>query len=150
MKNEFPKILVVDDDYNSFFLIKELLSNYNIDVLYASSGIDAIDQCKKDSTISLIFMDIKMKGINGVETALHIKDFRKDTPIIFQTAYAKDFAKDIFMKSIGNGFLEKPIKKDVLINEVKKHMNINININHVSNKIEPGFSFRNVFSLIFS
>ncbi len=147
MKNNNPKILVVEDDFNSFSLIKEILSSFNINVLYASCGIEAFEQCVKNNDILLILMDIKLKGINGFETALHIKSIRKEIPIIFQTTYAKDFAKDGLMAKIGNGYIEKPIKTDTLLQEVKKH--IDINVNNISPKKAQRFTFNNIFSFLF-
>jgi CheY-like chemotaxis protein len=146
MKNDKEKLLVVDDDFNNYIIIKELLSKYNIIVLYASCGIEAFEQCLNNN-LALILMDIRMKGINGFETALHIKSIRKNIPIVFQTAYAKDFAKDDLMKNIGNGFLEKPIKTDTLLQEVKKY--ININLNDVPLKKESSIKLKNIFSFLF-
>lgn len=152
MKNEIPKILVVDDEIYNFKLISEILHRFDVNVLHASCGSEAIEQCMKNSDISLIFMDIRMKGMNGFEVAEKILGFRKNVPIVFQTAYAKDFLKDEFMISMDCGYLEKPIKKDKLIIEVKKHINLSLKIeaDTIPNKKEPSFSFRNVFSLIFS
>lgn len=148
MKTDNPKILVVDDEYNNFYYIKELLSNFNINVLYASCGIEAFEQCIKNPNIVLILMDIKLKGINGFETALHIKSIRKDIPIIFQTAYAKDFAKDEFMTNIGNGFIEKPFKKDILYSEIEKHTKLNLNKN-VNLKKNKTFKLSKIFTSLF-
>jgi CheY-like chemotaxis protein len=147
-----PIILVVDDEIYNYRLISDILHRYNVNVLYANCGSEAIEQCMKNSNISLIFMDIRMKGMNGFEVAEKIYGFRRNIPIVFQTAYAKDFLKDDLMISMDCGYLEKPIKKDMLINEVKKHINLSLKLNAdtIPIKKEPGFSFRNVFSLIFS
>jgi CheY-like chemotaxis protein len=115
--------------------------------LYAGCGIEAFEQCVKNHDILLILMDIKLKGINGFETALHIKSIRKEIPIVFQTAYAKDFAKDDLMTKIGNGYIEKPIKTDTLLQEVKKY--ININAYNFSLKKEQKFKLHNIFSFLF-
>lgn len=152
MKNNTPKILVVDDEIYNYRLISEILHRFDVNVLHANCGSEAIEQCMKNSDISLIFMDIRMKGMNGFEVAEKIYGFRRNIPIVFQTAYAKDFLKDEFMISMECGYLEKPIKKDKLILEVKKHINLSLKLNtdNIPNKKEPSFSFRNVFSLIFS
>ncbi len=147
MRKDYQKILVVDDDNYNYILIKEILNKYKIEFSYASCGSEAIEFCIKDKQIDLILMDIKMKGMNGFETALHIKGFRKDIPILFQTAFAKEFNKDELMKSIGNGYIEKPIKRDVLINEISKHIVLVITNNTETNQDanQKGKSF---FSLV--
>ncbi|MBI5541010.1 MAG: response regulator [Bacteroidia bacterium] len=148
MKTHNKSILIVDDQFINFYLIKELLANYKINVIYASCGIEAYEQCLKNENIALVFMDIKMKGINGFETAIHIKNIRKNLPIVFQTSYAKEFLKDELMNKIGNGFLEKPIKKETLLNEIKKHTNIEFNNyvdNNINQKKRKGF-FHNILN----
>ena len=120
MKKDMHKILVVDDDYTHYILTREQLNSFNVEVVYASCGSEAIENCIKDDQISLVLMDVKMKGMNGFETALHIKGFRKNLPILFQTAFAKEFNKDELMKSIGNGYMLKPIGKELLISEIMK------------------------------
>lgn len=136
MKTHNQNILIVDDEFNNFQLIKEILANYKINVLYASCGIEAYEQCLKNENIAIVFMDIKMKGINGFETAIQIKNIRKDLPIIFQTAYAKEFLKDELMNKIGNGFLEKPIRKEILLSEIKRHTNIELNNSSNQKKVK--------------
>jgi CheY-like chemotaxis protein len=152
MKSNTPKILVVDDEFYNYRLISEILCRFDVNLIHANCGSEAIEQCKKNSDISLIFMDIRMKGMNGFEVAEKIYGFRRNIPIVFQTAYAKDFLKDDLMISMDCGYLEKPIKKDMLINEVKKHINLSLKLNAdtIPIKKESSFSLRNVFSLIFS
>jgi len=126
MKPTNKQVLVVDDDYNCYYLIEELLSNYNVDVIYENSGPSAMQFCLKNNPIDLVLMDVKMKEMNGFETALHIKGINKSIPIVFQTAYAREFKKDEFMKNIGNGYIEKPFQKEQLINEVKLFIEIDL------------------------
>lgn len=126
MKKDNYNVLVVDDDFISYLLIKEMLSPYKLSLLYADCGSQAIKTCINNDDISLIFMDVKMKGMNGFETASFIKNFRKNVPIIFQTAYAEAFSSDEFMLQIGNGYIEKPIKKTKLMNEVNKYLSLEL------------------------
>lgn len=143
MKKDNYNILVVDDDFISYLLIKEMLSEYKISLLYADCGSQAIKTCINNDDISLIFMDIKMKGMNGFETASFIKNFRKNVPIIFQTAYAESFSSDEFMLQIGNGYIEKPIKKVKLFNEINKYLDIDL----IESKIINSETLRKRFSI---
>jgi len=159
MKKDNYTVLVVDDDFISYLLIKEMLSPFKIDLLYANCGSSAIKTCINNDDISLIFMDIKMKGMNGFETASFIKGFRKNVPIVFQTAYAEEFSHDAFMIQIGSGYIEKPIKKTTLMNEVNKYLNLEIKkttiknekITFLNKKISFGELFKKLnFSLSFN
>lgn len=150
MKKDNYTVLVVDDDYISYLLIKEILSPYKIDLLYANCGSQAIKTCINNDDILLIFMDIKMKGMNGFETASFIKNFRKTVPIIFQTAYAEEFSNDPFMLQIGNGYIEKPIKKIKLIDEVNKYFNLDIlKTNNSNNEIVTSVKKKISFGVLF-
>lgn len=145
MKTLIPKLLVVDDDINSFKLISAYLSDFQSEIIYASCGPDAIAECKRNKDFSLIFMDINMAGMNGFEAAEKIQDFCKNIPIIYQTAYAKEFINDELMMSLGCGYLEKPIKKEKLIHELKKHISLHSKANSKS-----GHSLRNILTSMFT
>ncbi len=65
-------ILVVDDDMALRETLQEILTDEGRNVVTAEDGFDAIEQVNH-APFSLIFMDIQMPGINGVETFLRIK-----------------------------------------------------------------------------
>lgn len=150
MKKLNPKILVVDDEIYNFRLIHAILYSYQAEVIYASNGKEAIELCKSNFDISLVLMDIRMKGLNGFETAQKILAFRNNMPIIYQTAYAKDFLMDDLMISLSSNYIEKPIKKEKLITEIRRHIRLVIKTDTTPLKIETGFSFRTMFSSMFS
>lgn len=58
------------------------------DTITAGSGEEAIEICRNNSSIDLVLMDIKMPGLNGYQALEKIRSFRKDLPVIAQTAYA--------------------------------------------------------------
>lgn len=124
MNNSIPKVMVVDDDINNCKLIEEYLLPYRIDVIIATSGIQAIEICSKNPGISLILMDILMRDMNGFQTAEKIQKIRKDIRIVYQTAYANDFLSDELMKNLVCGYIEKPIKRKTLLAEIGKYVEI--------------------------
>jgi len=141
--------LVVDDETVNCKLIEEYLKSYNIEVLVAGSGLQAIEQCRRNPDISVILMDILMREMNGFQAAEIIQNLRKDIVIIFQTAYANEFLKDELMKNLACGYIEKPIRKEVLLNEVGKYINITRKEMPVLVKSKRSFSLMNIFSLLF-
>ncbi len=151
MAHNIHKILVVDDEITSYLLITEILSKYNVNVLYASCGSEALEQCVTHSDISLVFMDIKMRVMNGFEVARKISAFRKGLPIVFQTAFAKEFLKEEYMTELGCGYMEKPIKKNILLTEIQKHINISLKttINNVVNIPKQKNIFKTIFCYLF-
>ncbi len=80
-------ILIVDDVISNTHLLKLMLKK-KADTITAGSGEEAIEICRNNSSIDLVLMDIKMPGLNGYQALKKIRSFRKDLPVIAQTAYA--------------------------------------------------------------
>jgi len=115
-------ILVVEDEEFNRIYFEELLNHLQCKVLVASNGLEAIDICKKHNDIDLVLMDIKMPLMDGYETTQTIKKLRPNLPIIAQTAFAMLGDKN---KSLENGcddYISKPVKKDVFIKLLQKHL----------------------------
>jgi CheY-like chemotaxis protein len=68
-------------------------------------------------------MDIKMPVIDGLEAIAEIKKFKKDLPIIVQTAYAMPEDRDKTFAAGGDDHLTKPINPEELFNTISKYMN---------------------------
>jgi len=115
------KIMVVDDEENIRFLYKEELMDEGYDVILAASGEEAIDMLGTNEP-DLVTLDIKMPGMDGIETLRKIKEINKDIPVVLCTAYGQykqDFsswASDAYvvksadlaeLKSVVRGILDK-------------------------------------------
>ena len=87
MKKEKPvcKILTVDDEMGIDSFFYEFFSARNYEVLYAESGKEAIEIVKKDKP-QIVLLDVKMKGMDGIETLKEIKEIDKDVVVIMVTA----------------------------------------------------------------
>lgn len=81
-------ILVVDDEENIRFLYKEELIDEGYDVILASGGAEALELLKTKKP-DLITLDIKMPGMDGIETLRKIKKIDKNVPVILCTAYGQ-------------------------------------------------------------
>lgn len=81
-----PKILVVDDESSIRLLYKEEFTDEGFEVLTASSGLEAIEMIKADRP-DIVTLDIKMVGLDGLETLARIRQFDLELPIILCTAY---------------------------------------------------------------
>jgi len=87
--NEKLKILVVDDDRRMVKTIGDILRAKGFDVDLAYSGEEAVAKVQSDVP-DCVLMDIKMPGINGVETLKLIRDVSPDIPVVLMSAYATD------------------------------------------------------------
>ena len=114
-------ILIVDDTEDNLFFIKEILIKLNAEIYTVDNGTDAIEIANEKNP-DLILMDILLPDIDGLTASKKILEKNPDAKIIIQSAYSsneeKSYAKEINCVD----FLTKPIKKNILIDTVKKHL----------------------------
>ena len=80
------KILVIDDEKDLCFLFKKILTPEGYTVLTALNGYDGI-KINQKSKPDIILLDLKMPGINGIETLRRIRKKDPDVIVIIITGY---------------------------------------------------------------
>ena len=117
------KLLIVDDEDD----VREFAANFfrkrKIDVITASGGEEAVEITEKQKP-DLILLDIKMNGIDGIETLKRIKEKDKDIKVIMVTG-KKPEEEDAFNKcsQLGVlGYIHKPLQLDELERVVLKEL----------------------------
>ncbi|MFD7812064.1 response regulator [Streptomyces sp. NPDC059785] len=87
-----PKVLIVDDQADNLLAMTAVLSILEQEVVAAASGRDALKALLDHDDFAVIIMDVQMPGMDGYETAAHIKRHgrTRDIPIIFLTAMGAD------------------------------------------------------------
>lgn len=105
------KILVIDDEEVIRKSFKLALEGLGYDVMALESGQKGIDEIKK-TPYNLIFLDLKMPGMDGVATLRGLRQVDMNVPIYIVTAFHKDFLEGL-QKAAKDGMnfelLEKPI-----------------------------------------
>lgn len=116
--------MVVEDDKNSQEYLKELLKPLQFkDLVFIDNGIDAIELATKGS-FDVILMDIQIPGINGIESAQHIKKIKPEIAIIAQTAFAMQNDRETCIASGFDEYITKPIKPQELTDALVKVLKI--------------------------
>ncbi|WP_051195147.1 hybrid sensor histidine kinase/response regulator [Pseudobutyrivibrio ruminis] len=119
------KILVVDDVAINLRVFSMLLSNTDITVDTAISGLEAIGKIK-DEKYDIIFIDHLMPGMDGVDLKEILDSLEdnpnKDTPLIMQTANAVVGAKEEYERLGFDDYIEKPIKEEELRRLLRKYI----------------------------
>lgn len=113
-------IMVVEDEIYNFLFVEQVLQNEGIRVLHAENGIKAIDMVKENPEIGMVFMDIRMPGIDGYESTMRIKEIRPDLPVIALTALALSGDREKAIESGCDDYLKKPVLKDELLAIIEK------------------------------
>jgi CheY-like chemotaxis protein len=94
-----PKILVVDDMRNMRLTLAGTIEEQGYDVTGVEDGYQAISAVKQ-THFDLIFMDIKMPGINGVQTFREIKKISPGTVVVMMTGFA---VEDLIKAALDEG-----------------------------------------------
>ena len=79
----------------------------------------------QSQNIDLIFLDIEMPELNGMEAVKQIRRFNPDVYIIAQTAYAQDDYKDTTLLAGCNEYIEKPVDRQKLMKLILKGVSNN-------------------------
>jgi PAS domain S-box-containing protein len=115
-------ILIVEDDEINISFLNEIFKKSGYNLMFVKTGEEAVNACIDHMEISLVLMDIKLPVLNGYEASTQIKKMRPDLPIIAQTAYADDLAKDKVLASGSSDYLIKPYKKEDLLNKILQYL----------------------------
>ena len=106
-RNYKPLILVAEDIESNYLLIEALLrKDYRL--LRANNGNEVIELFNTQ-TPDLILMDMKMPGMNGIDTTTMLRKTGTQIPIVALTAFAYDNDKLLASEAGCNDFLTKPI-----------------------------------------
>jgi CheY-like chemotaxis protein len=87
MKENGIKILVVDDEQGICKLLSRLVEQEGCKALVANNGFDALKLIKSELP-EILFTDLRMPGMDGIELMTKAKALDPDLPVIFITAYA--------------------------------------------------------------
>ena len=121
MKNKKANILIIDDDIGIRESLLLVLGDAGYQVDTVESGEQGIQKVKRNK-YSLIFLDIKMAGMNGIETLQEIRKMGKKIPVYIITAFQREYFRQLEdAKQDGMDFevVEKPFDRKRLLSLVK-------------------------------
>jgi len=114
-----PIVLIVDDEGSIRESLSEIFKDEGYYVLTSSSGEEAIETVKEQSP-DLIFLDIWLSGIDGIQTLEEIKGLKPDLPIIMISGHGNI---ELAVKATRIGaydFLEKPLSLERVLLAAKR------------------------------
>ena len=105
------RILVVDDDSDGAEAAGRLLETFGCNVSLVVSAGEALERIEEGADIDLVFSDVVMPDIDGLEFAERLHELRPGLPIIFCTGYTSAVEA---LTDCGAMALMKPYSADVL------------------------------------
>ncbi len=119
-------ILVAEDNLINQKLVKQILLKYGVNVELANNGLEAFEK-RKSKQYDLIFMDIQMPVMDGVEATHEIINYEVEeklehTPIVALTANALTGDKERFLNEGLDEYIPKPIETNELLYILKKFL----------------------------
>jgi DNA-binding response OmpR family regulator len=115
VKEKTAKVLVVDDERAVCNMLKKFLTKKGYSVNTALSGKEAIKAIRKEKP-HVVLLDIRMPGIDGVETLKRIRKLNKNIGIVMITAVKEDETGRRCLKLGAYDYITKPLSLDYLEN----------------------------------
>lgn len=120
-KTQFDLTVLVAEDYDiNRILIDEMLQNHGIKADFAFNGLEAAEKTLH-KTYDIIFMDINMPEVNGIEATKMIRKRNIQTPIVALTANALEGDREYYLSQGMDNYISKPVDVDVLFNVLKQY-----------------------------
>jgi len=114
-------ILITDDDMRNIFALSSALQVYDIKIVIATNGKEAIQRLEETAVIDLVLMDIMMPEMDGYEAMKIIRQNKvyKKLPIIALTAKAMKNDREKCIEAGANDYIAKPVDIDQLLSMLR-------------------------------
>jgi PAS domain S-box-containing protein len=104
------KVLVVDDEPDVMDLAATLFRNIGYEVYTANNGYDALEILQRSADIAVLFSDVMMPHMNGIELAIQARRLRPDMKILLASGYPLPALKAQHSDIGGFSFMTKPYR----------------------------------------
>ena len=112
------RILIVDDEEDLVSILAERLALRGFQVEAATCGAEAMRHVREDD-FSVLILDVKMPGIDGLALLAEIKQRHPDLPVILFTGHGSVADAEKGMEEGAFDYLMKPINIDELIEKIR-------------------------------
>jgi CheY-like chemotaxis protein len=114
-------ILITDDDMRNIFALSSALQLYDINIVIANNGREALERLAENEQIDLVLMDIMMPEMDGYEAMKAIRSEKRFSklPIIALTAKAMKNDREKCIEAGANDYISKPVDMDKLLSMLR-------------------------------
>ncbi|PCJ55253.1 MAG: hypothetical protein COA70_03145 [Planctomycetota bacterium] len=114
------KVLVIDDDETVCSVLKDGLERFGFSVIASGDGRSGLDIFLEQGDFDLVFLDLTMPHLDGIETFREIRLSGLECPVVLMSGYNEQEATSYFVGKGLAGFLQKPFKLQALSDAVKE------------------------------
>lgn len=118
---EGKNALIVDDSKLNLKVAENVLKNFLVTTESVTSGLECLS-CVNSKKYDIIFMDIMMPNMSGVEVLRKLRENGVNTPVIALTADAIEGQEEKYMSEGFDGYISKPINKEKLNYVLNKYL----------------------------
>jgi phosphoserine phosphatase RsbU/P len=105
-----PRVLVIDDDPEIHRLLRARLEARGYQVSFAASGEEGLNHLR-DVNPDLIFLDVAMSGMTGIDVLDYVRSQRLDVAVILTTAYSSEQVAIAALRHGADDYLRKPFDR---------------------------------------
>ena len=113
-------VLLVDDEAPFVAALTKRLSKRDLDIQPAYDGTEALEKLEQNRNLEVVILDVKMPGIDGIETLRRIKSAHPMIEVIMLTGHATVESAIEGMKLGAFDYLMKPCDIDELVAKVEQ------------------------------
>lgn len=108
------KTLIIDDEDDMYYLLRNILKQRQIEAVFAGSIHDGLSILKQDPDIFLIFLDNRLPDGLGYQHIQQFKDLANVT-VVMMTAYDTSYDRKMAKNNGADGFIGKPFSKQTIL-----------------------------------
>ncbi|MWJ30851.1 response regulator [Saccharibacillus sp. WB 17] len=115
------RMMIVDDDIRNVYALTSMLEKHGVEITVAQTGLDALDKLRDEAPFEMIFMDIMMPELDGLEAMRRIRLTPElaEIPILVLTAKAMKEDREKCLKAGASDYLTKPLDMDLVVQRMK-------------------------------
>jgi len=130
------KILIVDDNKNNRMILSLLIEDYldenegiSLDIVEVENGQEAVDACFEE-IFDLVFMDIMMPVLDGIDATAQIRQNNKEVMIIAVSAVDDTERQKMILSNGAEDYISKPVNADIFISRFTNYLTLLNSRNH--------------------
>ncbi|MEJ8306524.1 CHASE3 domain-containing protein [Saccharibacillus sacchari] len=120
------RMMIVDDDIRNVYALTSMLEKHNVEITVAQTGLDALDKLREEGPFEMIFMDIMMPELDGLETMRRIRQVKElaHIPILALTAKAMKEDREKCLNAGASDYLTKPLDMDLVVERMRMLLDV--------------------------